>query len=115
MKQMMKHLMSVIIKMLVFINMINLVSLKPSTVKGKKMTAVFNIDGKKKTVQFGASGYSDYTIHHDEERKKRYIARHQKNENWKDPTKAGTLSRYILWEYKNKQKAIKMYKKLFKL
>ena len=58
--------------------MINLVSIKPSTVKGKKMTAVFNIDGKKKTVNFGASNYSDYTIHHDEERKKRYIARHQK-------------------------------------
>ena len=114
MKQMMKHLMSAIIKMLVFINMINLVSIKPSTAKGKKMTAVFNIDGKKKTVQFGASGYSDYTIHHDEERKKRYIARHR-NENWKDPTKAGTLSRYILWEYKTKQKAIKMYKKRFEI
>jgi hypothetical protein len=96
--------------------MISLVSIKPSNVKGKKMTAIFNIDGKKKTVQFGASGYSDYTVSpHDEERKKRYIARHRKNENWKDPLKAGTLSRYILWEYTNKQKAIKMYKKRFEI
>lgn len=95
--------------------MIKLVSIKPSTAKGKKMTAVFNIDGKKKTVHFGASGYSDYTIHRDEDRKKRYITRHKKNENWKDPSKPGTLSRYILWEHKNKQTAIKLYKKRFSL
>ena len=95
--------------------MIKLVSIKPSSVKGKKMTAIFNIDGKKKTVQFGASGYSDYTMHHDEERKKRYIARHRKNENWKDATKPGTPSRYILWEHKNKKTAIMLYKKRFGL
>lgn len=95
--------------------MIKLVSIKPSTAKGKKMTAVFNIDGKKKTVHFGASGYSDYTIHRDEDRKKRYITRHKKNENWNDPSKPGTLSRYILWEHKNKQTAIKLYKKRFNL
>jgi hypothetical protein len=59
--------------------MIKLVSIKPSAFKGKKMTAIFNIDGKKKTVQFGAPGYIDYTVApHDEERKKRYIARHRK-------------------------------------
>ena len=33
-------------------------------------------------VYFGAAGYSDFTIHKDEERKKRYILRHEKNENW---------------------------------
>ena len=95
--------------------MIKLVSIKPSSVKGKKMTAIFTIDGRKKTVQFGASGYSDYTMHHDEERKKRYIARHRKNENWKDATKPGTLSRFILWEHKNKKTAIMLYKKRFGL
>jgi len=108
--------MKAIIKILLLINMLKLISIKPSNVKGKKVTAVFNIDGKKKTVQFGASGYIDYTVApHDEERKKRYIARHRKNENWTDATKAGTLSRYILWEYKNKQTAVKMYKKRFKI
>ena len=52
----------------------------------------------------------------DEERKKRYIAKHKKNENWQDATKAGgILSHFILWEYKNKQKAIKMNKKRFEI
>jgi hypothetical protein len=54
-------------------------------------------------------------MHHDEERKKRYIARHRKNENWKDATKPGTPSRYILWEHKNKKTAIMLYKKRFGL
>ena len=112
---MMKQMMKMIIKILLLINMLKLISIKPSNVKGKKMTAIFNIDGKKKTVQFGASGYSDYTIHHDDERKKRYIARHRKNENWKDGTKPGTLSRFILWEHKNKKTAIMLYKKRFGL
>jgi hypothetical protein len=37
--------------------------IKPSSVKGKKYTAIFyNDEGKKiKTSQFGATGYEDYT------------------------------------------------------
>ena len=51
----------------------------------------------KKTVQFGAAGMSDFTIHKDEARKQRYIDRHQKNEHWNDPKTAGFYSRWILW------------------
>ena len=39
----------------------------------KKFAAV--VDGKK-TIPFGAKGYSDYTLHKDPERKDRYIKRH---------------------------------------
>ena len=60
--------------------------IQPSSKKGKKYDAV--IDGKK-TVSFGASGYSDFTKHKDEDRKKNYIARHKPNQNWKDHTTAG--------------------------
>ena len=35
----------------------------------------------KKTVSFGATGYSDFIKHKDEERKQRYIARHTVNQN----------------------------------
>ena len=35
-----------------------------------------------KKVYFGAAGYSDFTKHKDVERRQRYIARHEKNENW---------------------------------
>lgn len=60
----------------------------------KKYDAV--IDGKK-TISFGAKGYSDYTQHKDDSRKQRYIDRHKKNENWKDPKTAGFYATNILW------------------
>ena len=37
-------------------------------------------DGEK-TVNFGASGYEDYTMHHDSDRKRLYINRHKANES----------------------------------
>jgi hypothetical protein len=54
-------------------------------------------DGK--TVHFGASGYDDFTIHKDEQRKQRYISRHQSNENWyiSGVDTAGFWSRWLLW------------------
>lgn len=61
-------------------------------------------DGKK---YFGATGYSDFTIHKDEERKQRYIARHEKNENWNDLRTAGTWSRFILWNRPTIKESIK--------
>jgi hypothetical protein len=64
----------------------------------KKYRATFKLDdGTIKKVKFGASGYSDYTIHRDNERKKRYLARHKKRENWNNPITPGALSRWILW------------------
>ncbi len=47
---------------------------------------------------FGASGYSDFTIHKDGERKLRYIKRHN-NENWTKSgiNSAGFWSRWLLW------------------
>ena len=48
-----------------------------STNKNKKFDA--NVDGKQ--ISFGAAGYSEFSIHKDETRKERYIARHRKNEN----------------------------------
>ena len=50
-----------------------------------------------KKVYFGASGYEDYTIHKDQERKERYIQRHKNNEKWNDPTTAGFYARWLLW------------------
>ena len=67
---------------------------KKSSKAGKKYDAV--IDGKK-TVSFGATGYSDFTKHKDEDRKKNYIARHKPNQDWKDHTTAGSWAKNILW------------------
>ena len=67
------------------------------------------------TTHFGAKGMSDYTIHKDIERKKRYIDRHIKNENWNDPTTPGALSRWILWNLPTLKDSIKDFKKRFDL
>lgn len=77
-----------------------LVSIKPATDGRHKYTAIFN---PKKTVHFGQAGANDYLIYSKQsktiadEKRKLYLARHEKRENWNDPTTAGSLSRYLLW------------------
>lgn len=75
-----------------------LLSIKPSSVPEKKLTATFQTpEGRTKTTHFGAKGMDDYTKTGDTEQRRRYIERHKRNENWNDPTSAGALSRFILW------------------
>ena len=80
----------------------------------KKYKAIFTKDdGKTKTVHFGASGYQDYTEHHDKERRRLYRQRHDKDLKG-DPTRAGYLSYYILWgNSTNLQTNIKAFKNRF--
>ena len=68
--------------------------IRPSDRKDKKYMAI--IDDKKR-VHFGSKGASDYTINKDDERKERYIKRHQKNEDWNNFNTAGFWSKNILW------------------
>ena len=92
------------------------VVIKKSTNPKKKYMAVFKDKGKVvKTTHFGAAGMSDYTKHKDKTRKKRYMSRHKKRENWKDYKSAGALSRYILWGETSLRESIKKYKKRFNL
>ena len=63
----------------------------------KKYKVVVESKDRKKTIHFGAKGMSDFTKHKDEERKKHYLDRHRKNENWSDPFSAGYWSRWLLW------------------
>jgi hypothetical protein len=72
-------------------------SVKPANYGVHKYEATFDTDGHKKHTKFGAVGYDDYTKTHDKEQRNRYIQRHQKDLASHDPTKAGFLSRYILW------------------
>lgn len=92
------------------------VKITGSDAKGKKMKAVFtDKDGSKKTIHFGAKGMSDYTKHGDEERKKRYLARHKTNEDWNNPKTAGSLSRYVLWNKPTLTASVNDFKKRFNL
>lgn len=90
------------------------VKLYKSPKNTKKYRAVFFKDGKEWThTDFGASGYSDFTIHKDKKRMKRYLARHRDNEDWNDPYSAGALSRWVLWSVPDLEEAWEDYKKRF--
>ena len=83
----------------------------PSKKSDKKFDAT--IDGKK-TVSFGAKGYSDFTQHKDPARKQRYLNRHKARENWNDPTTAGALSKHVLWNKQSISASVKDMDKQFK-
>ena len=82
--------------------------IKPSPVEGKKLRATF-ADGT--VTDFGATGYSDYTKHKDKERRDAYIARHKKDLDTDDPTRAGYLSMFVLWNKPSREASIADYKR----
>jgi len=70
-------------------------------------------DGK--VVRFGAKGYSDYTIHKDKERMKRYVVRHGRGgENWtrSGAKTAGFWARWLLWSAPNFKQALRKTEKI---
>ena len=80
----------------------------------KKFDAV--IDGKK-TVSFGAKGFSDYTKHKDDERKNRYIQRHKNNENWTKSgiTTAGFYAKHVLWSKPSLKESVAYMNRKYKM
>tara|TARA_R110002072_G_scaffold282841_1_gene446114 strand:- start:647 stop:952 length:306 start_codon:yes stop_codon:yes gene_type:complete len=98
---------------------ISSVEFKTSPNRKKKMRATFKDDKGKvvKHTDFGARGYSDYTLHKDKKRRANYRKRHNKDvKGVKDFTTAGHLSMDVLWgDSSNKNTAIKDYKKKHKL
>lgn len=78
--------------------------------KDKRLKAEFD-NGK--TVHFGYKYGNTFIDHQDEIKRKNYIKRHRVRENWKDPYKAGTLSRYLLWEKRDLHEAIRFFKRKF--
>ena len=93
-----------------------LISIQPSTQEDKKLMATFLLDnGRTKTTHFGARGMSDFTQHKDRARRQLYLARHRPTENWDDPTTAGALSRWILWNLPTLEASIEDFKRRFRL
>lgn len=99
---------------------IQLLSIRPSTKADKKMMAEFLVNGRQKTTHFGASGYDDYTLYYQkygkdtaEKHKSSYIARHSAREDFENPTTAGALSYWILWNLPTVEESIQDYKKHF--
>tara|TARA_R110000772_G_scaffold243788_1_gene356755 strand:+ start:1587 stop:1892 length:306 start_codon:yes stop_codon:yes gene_type:complete len=97
-------------------------SIKPSKVKDKRFVAIFTDDvGREiKRTNFGLKNpkVGTYIDHSDKTIRKNYIARHQVREKqfYKNPQRASTLSRFILWgESDDLETAIKNYKSQFNL
>lgn len=68
-----------------------------------------------KHIDFGASGYEDFTTHKDIARKERYLARHRKRENWNDASTAGFWSRWLLWNKPTMKASIQDIEKKFNI
>lgn len=84
-----------------------MIVLTKSPKREKKYRVTFTESGKH--VDFGQKGYSDYTIHKDPQRMKRYIERHKRmGENWTLSGKltAGWWSRWLLWSKPSLREAI---------
>ena len=82
-----------------------------SPIKTKKYRVIIG----PKHVDFGAKNYSDYTIHHDSDRMKRYLMRHRSREDWsrKGLYTAGFWSRWLLWSKPSLDGAKKLMSKKF--
>ena len=80
--------------------------------KDKKFR-IITPNGKK--IDFGAKGYEDYTIHHDDQRKARYKARHSSRENWtySGVETAGFWSLWLLWNKKTIDSSIEDIERRF--
>ena len=95
-----------------------LIRIVPSKASGKKWTAFFKNKetGKIKRTSFGAKGMDDYTITHDKVQRDHYRARHIKDLETHDFTRAGYLSYWILWGPSTSiEENTRYYKKKFNL
>jgi hypothetical protein len=81
--------------------------------KPEKKYYIITKSGKK--IYFGQANASDMTQHKNEERKNRYILRHEKNENWTKSgiDSAGFWSRWLLWNKPSIKQSYEDIKKRF--
>lgn len=96
---------------------LKLLTIRKSHIPKKKFDAVFQYpDGHTKTTSFGLHPYEDFTKHKNVTRKARYLHRHKgMHENWNDPTSAGALAKWVLWNKPTLRASIKDFKRRFDL
>ena len=94
---------------------IRLISIKESPKNDKKFRAIFKKGEREIKRDFGQKGASDYTKHGDIDRRNRYIKRHMKDTKTGDPTRAGFLSLYILWNKESFKASKKDYVRRLKI
>ena len=89
---------------------LKLLSVRPSPRPDKKLAAVFD-DGTTVHGDFTRYWRRDPSLAR--EKRRQYIARHRATEDWTDPKRPGTLSRYVLWEKPTVPEAVHAYRRRF--
>jgi hypothetical protein len=87
----------------------SIIDFKKLTDNKKKFSITLknNETNRIKTIKFGAYGYQHYTEGHlDENRKRLYYLRHNKNENYNKIDSAGFWSYWLLWKFKTYKEAL---------
>lgn len=94
-----------------------LISIEPMTTGKHKYLATFEKpNGTFKKTLFGASGYTDFILSGGDTKKRdAYRARHAKDLKTNDPTRAGYLSYWVLWNLPTLKASIADYKRRFNL
>ena len=92
-----------------------LLKVEKSNRSGKKWVAIFDNNGRLKKTHFGSSGMNDFTLTGDTKARDRYWTRHHKDLATNDPTRAGFLSLFLLWNKPTLEEAIKDYRIRFDL
>lgn len=93
-----------------------LLKVEKSTKPDKKYMAIFEDEtGERKITHFGAAGYTDYTKSKNKLQAEAYRRRHQNDLKTGDPTRAGFLSYYLLWDSPDFEENIRRYKNRFSL
>tara|TARA_Y100000114_G_C11720940_1_gene308455 strand:+ start:453 stop:818 length:366 start_codon:yes stop_codon:yes gene_type:complete len=90
----------------------------PNAKKDKKRLIAFFImkNGKTKKTKFGMfRSKGTFSDGASEEKKENYIKRHKVRENFNDVFSAGSLSRYILWNFRSNNELEKFYNREFKI
>lgn len=94
--------------------MLHLINITQSPNPLSKWRATFiTTENKEQEIvtDFGSFGFEDYTIHHNIKRANWYRWRHWRDLRTKDPTRAGYLSMFLLWNKKNGNTALRDYQK----
>lgn len=83
--------------------------------KSKQKNKKYAVKVGDHTVNFGATGYEDYTTHKDKARMDRYVRRHKDTEDWtkKGIDTAGFWAKHLLWNQPSLEGSIKDTEKRF--
>ena len=90
--------------------MINVIITRSPNIKKR-----FRIHFVDNHMDIGSSLYENYTMHQNEARKKAYLKRHVKNEDWSNFYTKGFWARWLLWNEPTIEKAIKIIENKFKI